>query len=70
MAEILEFVKAVGVPAAIAFFVLWRLDARLAELIREIRALHAGITQMVADSGRRMDQIDKRLSGVEHRGAQ
>ena len=37
---IAEFIKQVGFPAAIAIFVLWRLDKRLGDLVTELRAFH------------------------------
>ena len=43
MAETLEFIKTVGVPAAIAFFVLWRLDRRLGDLVGAITSFHADL---------------------------
>ncbi len=56
MTELLDFAKTVGVPAAIAFFVLWRLDHRLDQLIREVHAMHeklgAVLGRPVAERGR------------------
>lgn len=39
MTEWLEWFKTAGIPAAIAFFVLWRLDSRLGELSGKIDKL-------------------------------
>ncbi len=47
MTELLDFAKTVGVPAAIAFFVLWRLDHRLDQLIREVHAMHEKLGAML-----------------------
>jgi len=37
--ELLEFIKVLGFPAAVAFFVLWRLDKRLEELTKVLAEL-------------------------------
>lgn len=39
MVEFYQFVQNVGFPAAVAIFVLWRLDARLLDIVRELRDL-------------------------------
>lgn len=49
MTESLEFIKAVGVPAAIAFFVLWRLDRRLGDLVSALTSFHADLKDSLGD---------------------
>ena len=65
MTEFFEFVKLVGVPAAITFFVLWRVEARLAELIREIRTLHERVGEIVAVNTKRLTEVERRLTMLE-----
>lgn len=36
--QIAELVKNVGVPAGALFFILWRLEARLIELVKAVQA--------------------------------
>lgn len=45
-----EFIKSVGVPAGIAFLVLWRLDSRLAELTKAVTTLISSTTLQAADA--------------------
>ncbi len=37
--DLLDFIKSVGVPAALAFLVLWRLDQRLWEISEKLSTL-------------------------------
>jgi hypothetical protein len=43
--EVTDFIKTVGIPAAVAFFVLWRLDRGLASVVTQLAAL---VTEMRA----------------------
>lgn len=55
--EIAEFIKTVGIPAGIAFYVLWRFDKRLADLVNELRAANAqngGVKEHVTQVGDRV----------------
>lgn len=36
--EITDLIKNVGVPAGALFFILWRLEARLVELVKAVQA--------------------------------
>ena len=73
--EIMEFVKTFGFPGAVAFFVLWRLDARLgkisegfADLVAEIRVANqyaAGIKEHMTQVGQDVvREVDKNTRAV------
>ena len=49
----LRLVKDVGVPAAIAFFVLWRLDRHLVALTKQVMELHGCIKAVLDELTRR-----------------
>lgn len=38
-----QLIRELGFPAAIAFFVIWRLDQRFLELIKEFRELRGAL---------------------------
>lgn len=61
MESVVHFVQGVGVPAAIAFFVLWRLDARLAELVKEIRQLSEKVSTVLG----RSEVLEERVHSLE-----
>lgn len=70
MTEVIEFIKAVGVPAAIAFFVLWRLDSTLQDLVKELRAFHAEIKTVVGaqvvGQGALLEQLGRQTAEIGH----
>lgn len=47
LGEFYEFVKVVGVPGAVAFYVLVRLDRRLRVLVEEVRGLRWVVHELV-----------------------
>jgi hypothetical protein len=49
MSELYDFIKSVGVPAAIAFYVLHRIDRRLNELVAVVQALAGALARRADD---------------------
>ena len=58
LSAIADFIKQVGFPAAIAIFVLWRLDRRLGDLVTELRAFHLRMTDVLTST----TQLSKHVS--------
>lgn len=42
--ELVKFIQGIGFPSAVAFFVLWKLDASLRDVRDEIRELRRDLT--------------------------
>lgn len=57
MNEAFEFIKSVGVPAGIAFFVLYRLDERFKELVAEFREFRKDVRDSMAN----VDSLEKHM---------
>lgn len=47
--EILKFIRELGFPAAVAFFVLWRLDRTLHEILVELSKLRDEVRRSPAE---------------------
>ncbi len=52
MDEWLKFLRELGFPAAVAFFVLWRVDTTLHHILRELAALRLELRDLAATDGR------------------
>ena len=58
MTDLYEFVKNVGVPGGIAFFVLWKVNRTMESMVQEIRGLAAIMKSTLADIERRVDRLE------------
>jgi hypothetical protein len=64
MSEWLDFTKTVGVPTGIAFFVLWRLDRRLADLVSATRDLVVRLKPMEDQAAHIIREVDHNMRGA------
>ena len=56
--DFVKLIQGVGFPAAIAFFVLWRLDGSMHEMIREVRFLRMVLLKRFKLPEKQNDQED------------
>lgn len=61
--EIVKLFKELGFPAAVAAFVLWRLEARLREMVAALGAVRETLATIVRQGAEAKHELEKHIDG-------
>ena len=57
--DVVKLFKEIGFPAAVAAFVLWRLEARLREMVEALHAVKAALATVVTQAAEAARELAK-----------